>query len=186
MAGANEPGATPAGQEPGATPAAADPQEGATPAGGEDPKALLEALRKERESAKHWKAEAAKNAGAADRLAQAEEAGKSELQRALDQAAQAEARAKSAEGRIARLEVAQAKGIPPSLAARLVGDSREELEADADELAAQLRPQGGQPGAGGAGDKSRPREALRSGTAPQAEPEENDPTKLAAMVPRPY
>lgn len=37
-------------------------------------------------------------------------------------------------GRLARLEVALEKGLTPSQAKRLVGDTREELEADADEL----------------------------------------------------
>ena len=150
--------------------------------------------------ARKWKAlsrkhegEAKKNAGAAQRLADAEEADKTEADRAKDKAAAAEARARSAELRADRLEVAAAKGLSPTLAARLMGETREELEADADELMAQLKPSGNgtdkqgdgdKSGLGGTSDRSRPRESLRSGTAPDAVPEDNDPTKLAALIPR--
>jgi hypothetical protein len=153
---------------------------------------LREALAKERTDRRRFEGEAKKNAGAAQRLAEAEDADKSELQRANDKAAAAEARAKAAEIRSARLEVAAAKGLSPTLAARLMGETREDLEADADELMAQLKPSGngtdkqrdGTSGSGTTSARERPRESLRSGTAPQAEPEDNDPTKLAAMIPR--
>ena len=42
--------------------------------------------------------------------------------------------AKDAENRAVRAEIANAKGLTPSQAKRLVGSTREELEADADEL----------------------------------------------------
>lgn len=139
--------------------------------------------------ARKHEAEAKKNKSAADRVAALEDADKTEVQKAKDSAAAAEARAKAAEHRADRLEIAAAKGLSPSLAARLVGETREELEADADELIKVVKPSdstgpaaGG--GTNGTGDRARPREALRSGTAPQAEPEENDPTKLAALIPR--
>lgn len=149
--------------------------------------------------AEKWKAlarkhetSAKKNAGAADRLAELEDADKSEIQRERDKAAAADARAKAAELRADRLEVAAAKGLSPSLAARLVGETREELEADADELLKVVKPsdgggaaEGDRRGAGGTSDlRGRPREALRSGSAPAAEPEDNDPSKLAALIPR--
>jgi hypothetical protein len=140
--------------------------------------------------ARKHEAEAKKNAAAAKRLAEVEDADKSEIQRAADKAAAAEARATAAEHRADRLEVAAAKGLSPSLAARLVGQTREELEADADELLKVVRPATGdtpkdsKQEANGAADRGRPREALRSGTAPQVEPEENDPDKLAALIPR--
>lgn len=185
-----------------------DPKTGVTPdttgAGdppepkGDDLAGLREALAKEREARRRFEAEAKKNAGAAQKLAESEEADKSEVQRAVDKAAAAEARAKTAELRAARLEVAAAKGLSPTLAARLVGETREELETDADELMTQLKSGGndgsgngtGRPGEGGKAPggtpaaTGRPRESLRSGSAPQAEPEENDPTKLAALIPR--
>lgn len=184
-----------------------DPKTGGTPENpgtGQPPEpkeddlaGLREALAKERDARRRFESEAKKNAGAAQRLAEAEDADKSEIQRATDKAAAAEARAKAAELRASRLEVAAAKGLSPTLAARLVGETREELESDADELMAQLKPAGtgsgngtGKQGEGKAGSgempdaRNRPRESLRSGSAPAAEPEDNDPTKLAALIPR--
>jgi hypothetical protein len=139
--------------------------------------------------ARKHEADAKKNRGAVDRLKELEDADKSEIQRERDKALAADARAKEAETRAARLEVAAEKGLSPKLAARLVGGTREELEADADELLAQLKPgdsSGGKDkGSGGTpGDRGRPRENLRSGSAPDAEPEDNDPKKLAALIPR--
>ncbi len=58
------------------------------------------------------------------------EADKSEAEKR----AAAEERAEKAELRALRLEVAHEKGLTPKLAKRLVGATREELEADADEL----------------------------------------------------
>jgi len=48
--------------------------------------------------------------------------------------AAADARADAAELRATRLEVAHEKGLTPAQAKRLVGTTREELEADADEV----------------------------------------------------
>lgn len=48
--------------------------------------------------------------------------------------AAAEQRAADAELRATRLEVAHAKGLTPTQAKRLVGTTKEELEADADEI----------------------------------------------------
>lgn len=142
-----------------------------------------------------WKAEAEKwkglarkhegnaktNAGAAQRLRELEDADKSELQKAQDATASEKRRADEAEGKLIRLEIAAEKGLSPAQAKRLVGSTREELEADADEL---LEAFGGKNGDGKKDPLKRPVGAGRSGTVPDAEPEENDPTKLAAMVPR--
>lgn len=49
-----------------------------------------------------------------------------------------EQRAKESEARALRAEVANAKGLTPTQAKRLVGGTREELEADADELLADI------------------------------------------------
>ena len=113
-------------------------------------------------------AEAKKNAAAARKLTEAEDADKTEAQKAAERAAQAEERAKSAEAQLARMKVAAAKGLSPSMAGRLVGETEEELEADADELLKELRPA---TGAGRTGDTpgARPRENLRSGSAPDAD-----------------
>ena len=64
---------------------------------------------------------------------EAQEQGKSELQKALDKAAQAEARVKALEVQAARAQVAAAKGVDMDL---LSGSTLEELEASADRLLA--------------------------------------------------
>lgn len=51
-----------------------------------------------------------------------------------ERVAQIERQAKDSEARAMRAEVANAKGLTPNQAKRLVGGTREELEADADEL----------------------------------------------------
>lgn len=64
---------------------------------------------------------------------EAQEQGKSELQKAVDKAAQAEARVKALEVQAARAQVAAAKGVDMDL---LSGSTLEELEASADRLLA--------------------------------------------------
>ena len=68
------------------------------------------------------------------------DAEKTELQKASETAAAAETRATEAEARALRLEVAAAKGLPLAMAKRLQGTTRDELEADADELLAAVPP----------------------------------------------
>lgn len=63
-----------------------------------------------------------------------EEASRSDLEKLTSRAEQAEQRASASEARAIRLEVAFEKGLTPAQAKRLVGGSREELEADADEI----------------------------------------------------
>lgn len=118
---------------------------------------------------------------------------------AEDRIAALERKIEVAEANAMRLEVASAKGLTPAIARRLVGATREELEADADELLKVMKPAEADKGGAGGEDKgedkpligapggdsrARPKESLRSGATPQAEPEENDPTKLAALIPR--
>lgn len=109
-----------------------------------------------------------------------EDAGKTEVQKATDAAAAEKRRADDAEARALRLEVAMDKGLPAKLAGRLVGASKEELEADAADLLATL---GGKPG-GTPPPGGKPQVDLRGGGDPTEEPAELDPVKLAAGVPR--
>lgn len=51
-----------------------------------------------------------------------------------DRVTEIERQAKESESRALRAEVANAKGLTPTQAKRLVGSTKEELEADADEL----------------------------------------------------
>jgi hypothetical protein len=92
-----------------------------------------------------WKALARKheqqakaNADKAKRLDELEEASKSEQQKLMERAEAAEKAAADAQSRLLRAEVAAQKGLTAQMAARLVGSTKEELEADADELLADL------------------------------------------------
>lgn len=67
-----------------------------------------------------------------------EQASRSDIEKASERAAAAERERDDARGRLDRLEVALEKGLTPSQAKRLVGSTREELEADADELLKDL------------------------------------------------
>jgi hypothetical protein len=134
---------------------------------------------------------AKKNAEAAERLAKLEEEGKTEAQRQSEALTNAQTELKKTKAENLRLNVAldQApEGMPLSkvkkLAQRLTGDTQEELEADAKELFADFTPAD----TGGDKDDTRrlPTERLKPGGVPSAEPEETDPAKLAAKVPRPY
>lgn len=75
---------------------------------------------------------------------EADQASKSELQKAIERAESAEKALTPAQSQVARLEVALEKGLTATQAKRLVGSTREELSADADELLADL---GAKPGA---------------------------------------
>jgi hypothetical protein len=109
-----------------------------------------------------------------------QDASKTETEKLTERLTASEQRAQEAELRALRLEVAADKGLTPAQARRLVGASKEELEADADDLLATF----------GAKDKptgkvaSRPREKLRGGGDPDEPVEETDPKKLAASIPR--
>ncbi len=76
----------------------------------------------------------------ATRLQEFEERDKTEAEKVTDRAKNAEDRAAQAESRALRLEVAFEKGLTPAQAKRLVGATRDELEADADELLETFKP----------------------------------------------
>lgn len=95
-------------------------------------------VRKLRAEAAKYRTEAKANAEKAKRLDEIEEASKSEQQRLVERAEAAEKSAADATSRLLRAEVAADKGLTPTMAARLVGSTKEELEADADALLADL------------------------------------------------
>lgn len=114
-----------------------------------------------------WKALARKNeqqakanAAAAKKLAEIEEASKSEADKAAERLTAAEKRAADAEVQVLRLEVAGEKGLTPAQAKRLVGSTREDLEADADELLATFG-NGQNNGSNGEQKNGRPKAAMR-------------------------
>lgn len=109
-----------------------------------------------------------------------EDAKKTETQRLTDQLNAANKRAADLELNQLRRDVADAKGLPASLIKRLNGTTREELEADADDLLDTLpKPEPPAPPM-----QRQPKENLRGGGNPAEEPEETDPRKLAARIPR--
>ena len=87
-----------------------------------------------RKEAAKYRTEAKANADAAQKLADIEAEKAKADQTAAEREAAAEKRAADADARALRLEVAFEKGLTPAQAKRLVGGSREELEADADEI----------------------------------------------------
>ena len=121
----------------------------------------------------------------AARLDELEEGNKTETEKAAERARSLEERAARAESDLLRLRVATRKGLTEAQARRLVGDTEEELEADADELVTSFAaPDGTPPPARPPGGK--PAESLRGGGDPTVEPEETDPRKIAATVTRRY
>lgn len=118
----------------------------------------------------------------AEQLDELEAQNKSDLDKANDTASSEKARADKAEAELLRYQIASEKGLTAPQAKRLTGATREELEADADEILEHF------PAAGGEGPKPppspRPASELKGGTDPTSVPEENDPAKLAGSVPR--
>ena len=113
---------------------------------------------------------------AVQRVKELEDASKTEVQRLAEARDSEKSRADKVEGELLRLRVGLAKGLTEAQAKRLVGSTKEELEADADDLLATF-------GGGGRPGSSRPTERLRGGGDPDEEPEP-DLTKIAADIPR--
>lgn len=120
-----------------------------------------------------WKAEADKwkalsrkhegqaksNATAAEKLKEMEDANKSEIDKVTSKATEASKRADAAEAKATRYEVAHEKQVPTKLMKFLTGQTREEIEASADELLEATKPDTG------ANSSGKPREKLRSGAS---------------------
>lgn len=69
-----------------------------------------------------------------EQLEERDEKEKSELEKAQGKATKAEQRAAEAENKLLRFQVATEKELPSAFVSRLQGNTREELEADADAL----------------------------------------------------
>lgn len=107
-----------------------------------------------RAEAAKYRTEAKANADAARKLAEYEEAQKSEAQKLADRLAAAEAKALAAELKALRSDVAQAKGVPASL---LTGSTEDELNASADALLSfKGKPNSAPPAAGTQGNVGKP------------------------------
>lgn len=110
---------------------------------------------------REWERKAKANSDAAARLALLEESQKTEAQKLADRAAQAEKERDEARLEAIRLEVAQSKGLTAGQARRLMGSTREELEADAAQFVADLKERARPSGSADQGPR---------GTAPTADP----------------
>lgn len=181
---ADDPTPDPKGPEPDPTP---EPkQDPPAPPWGKDedfdPQRAWKLLQDVREDARKAKAD---RDALKTKVDEHERANESAAQKAEREKQEAIDRATTAEAQALRLEVALDKAPDGmslaqvrKLAKRLAGGSKEELEADAEELFAEFTPNGD------GGDSRRPKERLRPGAAPSSEPEENDPEKLAKAVSR--
>jgi hypothetical protein len=118
--------------------------------------------------ARKWEGTAKDNSAAAQKLAAIEEASKSEQQKAADKMADYERRTQEAELKALRYEVGVEKGIPTKLLRYLAGATKDDIEANAEQLMADF-------GTGAAAEPAsgRPREALRPGAVPTASPDGN-------------
>jgi len=164
--------------------AAADAAAGGGDSGdGDTPTPEQEAAKWKAMSRKH-EAQAKANADAAKRLAELEEANKTESQKLADKATVAEKRAADAEAKATRYEVAAELGIQAKHLKYLAGATREEIEESAKGILADFPETYAGSDKDASGKPTRPKERLRSGAAPDEEPDETDPRKLAAMVPR--
>lgn len=85
-------------------------------------------------------------------------------------------RIKALEAENLRIRIGARHGLPDELIDRLKGDTEEEILADAEKLLALV--------AGRKAPTQRPKENLRGGGNPNEEPDETDPRKLAAKIPR--
>lgn len=124
------------------------------------------------------------------KLRQYEDASKSDLERWEERATTAESRAGTAEAKAKALEIAIERAPEHAtlaqvraVAKRVRGEDDEALERDADELFGLLAPAPSEPKPG-AKTTARPKERLRGGADPDEEPDETDPRKLAALLPR--
>lgn len=158
---------------------------------------LIQNLRKDIETAKDdAKTAKAKLAtveserdAALTKINEAQHEGKSESEKLAGQLADLEKKLADSGARALRAEVVAAKGLTPAQAKRLSGTTREELEADADELLEAFPSAGG---GAGAPPSQQPRSAagggghLSGGGDPTEGAEEKvDPAKLAEAIPLP-
>lgn len=134
------------GQEPAAEPVVEPPINALSveeiAAQANNPDAVSNAIKAERDKAK---AEREARLAAESRIKEFEDAQKSEEEKRQEELAAAKQEAEAQKARVHELEVAQIrsdvaveKKLPPKLAGRLTGDTREEIEADADALLADL------------------------------------------------
>jgi hypothetical protein len=141
------------------------------PALGDTGKKALDAERKARRDAERQLKETG------DRLKALEDKDKSDSERLTEKVTQLEKDLATATARADRYEVALDKGLDMTRAKRLTGTTREELEADADELQSWTAGKPSEPAPG------KPTTDLRGGGDPTEEPEV-DVRKVVDSIPR--
>lgn len=145
---------------------------------GDSGKRALAAERKARRDAEK------KVADLEGRLKAIEDRDKSDSERHAEENATLKKDLETATATSARFKVALEKGLSITQAKRLVGSTEDELSADADELLVDLGVSDTQ-ATSETGPAMRPRPDLTPGSGdPDATPEETNPAKLAALVPR--
>lgn len=164
--------------------------EDGTPATGESdeklvPRSILQKVERQLK-------EANRKSGEFERKLKAiEDKDKSDSEKASERLAELEQSKARSDREAAQLRVAIKKGLTLTQAKRLIGETDEELEADADDLLESFGK--GKSTEGDEADeklderpdRTRPKERLKSGAAnTESEAEETDPSKLAATVPR--
>jgi hypothetical protein len=98
------------------------------------PDALRKQLEKVRKEAAGYRTKVRELEPLASKAKELEDAGRTELEKLTARAETAERERTESQARAVRLEVAFDKGLTPAQAKRLVGGTREELEADAEEI----------------------------------------------------
>ncbi len=98
------------------------------------------------------------------------DADRTDSEKAVARAEAAEKELSDLKPKFERLEVAYAKGLPPNLAKRLTGATREEMETDADELLAEFGDAIRKDGEASAAKDKEKRTAARKGAAGDAGP----------------
>lgn len=143
-----------------------------TPRADDDVEKLKAALRKANKEAEQFRL----------KLKEFEDRDKTESEKLADTNRNLEERARKAEIDLCRYRVAMRKGLTETQARRLVGESEEDFESDADELVAAFKagePETTPPATGG----GRPKEKLRPGAVSDAEPDP-DPAEVISAIPR--
>lgn len=130
-------------------------------------------------------AEAKKNKAAAAKLQELEDAKLSDNERMTKQLAEWQGKATAAEKQLARRNAGDEFGLTAKQAARLIGETEEELRADAKAYAEENGLTGGEKEVEKPPPtRRRPTPNLRGGGNPEGETEETDPQKLAAKIRR--
>lgn len=120
----------------------------------------------------------------AAKLRELEDAEKTEAQRLKDQLEAEQASNATSKTEVAKLKAAIKHGLSEE-DLELLSGTPEEIEQRAERLAARLAGTSNEEEQEG-GTGRRPKERLRPGASPSTEPEETDPRKLAAGLPRHY